>query len=453
MSLTNPEVLHLLLALSALLASAHLSGYLFVRMRQPRVVGEIVGGLLLGPTVLGWFLPTWSHQLVDGSRVTTAVLGAVYQLGQLLLMFCAGSALQATRRRGERRTTSLIALAGNIVPFAAGLLFVAVHDPGSLLGPAGNRVAFLLVFACGVAVTSIPVISKIMADLGLLGTSFARIVLSVAVLEDFVLYVLLSIAVGLVTPSQTGGLSLPALLSIRADSPAAEAYYVLASLAFFSLPLMLGRSSLSRLTSLRGNFLGRSNALAFQVMFMMMMTSLALFLGVSGIFGAFIAGILSGTLTGEDAQAREAIQRFSFGFFIPVYFAIVGLQLDLLHQLDLVFFTVFLVVAGSVKALSVYAGARLAGEPRREALNLAVALNARGGPAIVLASTALGAGIISRHFYVDLVLLAIVTSMAAGSWLERAIRRGDFVGVEPLRATGSRAPAVVADGLEITAAS
>jgi len=425
-SLSNGGTLHLLIALSLILVAAHGMGFLFVRLRQPQVAGEIVGGLLLGPTVLGALRPDLTHQLIAGSATTTAVLGAVYQLGQLLLMYCAGAAMRARRRPGERQTTALIALIGNVVPFAAGAVFLGILHPAHLVGTAGNNTAFLLVFCCGVAVTSIPVISRILADLGILGTSFARIVLSVAVIEDLVLYVILSIAIGLVAPVHADGFTLASLLSIHSGTPAADAYYVVVSIAAFALPVALGRSFVERVGSLRINVLGRGNALAFQIVFMMVMTSAALFLGISPIFGAFIAGILAGTLTGSAATAQATIQSFSFAFFIPVYFAIVGLKLDLVHQFDLGFFALFLVFACAVKAVSVYAGARLAGERRNSAVNLAVALNARGGPAIVLASVAFDAHVIAERFYVDLVLLALLTSILAGTWLDNVLRRGTF---------------------------
>jgi Kef-type K+ transport system membrane component KefB len=449
-SLTNGATLHLLIALSLILLAAHGMGFAFVRLRQPQVAGEIVGGLLLGPTVLGALRPDLTHQLIAGSTTTTAVLGAIYQLGQLLLMYCAGAALRARRRRGEQRTTALIALVGNVLPFAAGAVFLGILHPAGLRGSAGNNTAFVLVFCCGIAVTSIPVISRILADLGILGTSFARIVLSVAVIEDLVLYVILAIAIGLVAPAHGDSFTLPHLLAIAPGSAASDAYYVVVSIAAFAMPMALGRSFVQRIGALRLNVLGRGNALAFQVVFMMVMTSAALFLGISPIFGAFIAGILAGTLTGSAATAQATIQSFSFAFFVPVYFAIVGLKLDLIHQFDIGFFAVFLAYACAVKAFSVYGGARLAGERRDSALNLAVALNARGGPAIVLASVAFDAHVIAERFYVDLVLLALVTSMLAGAWLDRVLRRGTFFENEGLEEqVTDRAGAHVLDSVAV----
>jgi Kef-type K+ transport system membrane component KefB len=119
----------------------------------------------------------------------------------------------------------------------------------------------------------------------------------------------------------------------------------------------------------------------------------------------------------SSPAATDSLQGFSFAFFIPIYFAIVGLQLDLLHGFSIAFFLLFLLLACAVKAGSVYLGARLAGETSGASLNLAVALNARGGPGIVVASVAYAAGIIDQPFYAALVMLAIVTSLFAGSWL------------------------------------
>jgi Kef-type K+ transport system membrane component KefB len=137
-----------------------------------------------------------------------------------------------------------------------------------------------------------------------------------------------------------------------------------------------------------------------------------------------MAGIVTSKAAEEPERPRRAIAAFSFGFFIPIYFAIVGLKLDLVRSFPLRFFVPLLLFACTVKALSIYAGARLAGEPRASALNLAVAMNARGGPGIVLASLAYEARIVNESFYAILVMLSLATSLLAGSWLEAVVRRG-----------------------------
>jgi K+:H+ antiporter len=420
----------MLLALALLLLSAHGVGHLFARLRQPRVIGEIVGGLLLGPTVLAGLFPGTLGWIFPTSGPVAAILGAVYQLGLLLLMYCSGAEMRTLFRRRERRTVAAITLGGILVPFLAGIAAVSLLDTSSLRGPAAGDGAFTLVFGIAIAITSIPVISKILLDLGIIGSSFSRIVLGAAVVEDVVLYVALAVALGLAKAGQGGPFGVPALLGVSPGSAGNVVYHVVAEIAFIAIALAVGPRLFRLVESSRFNPARDGSRVAFELVFVLALAAVCVFVGVVPLFGALVAGLVAGSSTSEDViRARDSIRRFSFAFFIPIYFAIVGLQLDLIRDLDLPFFAALLVLATAVKAASVYAGAALAGETRRASLNFAVAMNARGGPGIVLASVAFEAGIVSSSFFASLVMLAIVTSLLAGSWLGREVRSG-----RPLRA-------------------
>jgi Kef-type K+ transport system membrane component KefB len=435
MSLTVPELVQVLLALGLLLIAAHGVGFLFSWAKQPRVIGEILGGLLLGPTVLGQISPGVMETAFPSSdRVTLPVLGAVYQLGLLLLMFCSGLEIRSSFQQGERRTALSITIAGTILPFllGLGLLFLGSESGAAFLdtrrfhGERATDTAFLLVFAIAVAVTSIPVISRIMFDLGLLETAFARIVLGAAVIEDIALYVVLAIALGMV--GSAGGdaevFGLEGLLGIAPGSVGSTLYHVVAPLAFIGTALAFGPALFQSVRRSRFNLLARSSSIAFLLVVMLLMTGICALLGVTPMFGAFVAGMVIGSVDKGLAAARGAIKEFSFAFFVPVYFAIVGLKLDLARDFELLYFLFFLAFACAAKSLSVYLGARAARESSWGALNLAVAMNARGGPGIVLASVAFDAGIVNEPFYAKLVMLAIVTSLIAGTWLERVVGSG-----------------------------
>ena len=434
MTLTTNDLAHLLLALAVLLAFAHGMGFLFIRLRQPRVIGEILGGLVLGPTVFGELAPELQRIVFPDTPgdATMTVLGAIYQLGLLLLMFCSGLEIRSAFRRGERKTALAVTLTGTLFPFCLGLALLPFLDMEAFRGSAGNEDAFLLVFAVAVAVTSIPVISKILFDLGIVETDFARIVLSAAVLEDIILYVVLAIALGMVVEGHGAGptqaFSLVGILGLGEQTEWRILYHVVATVGFFAVSLLLG-PRLYRLAEVaRLNILRNSSPVAYQLLFLLVMTGAAVFLGIAPMFGAFVAGMIASTSTQDPTDTRSTIKTFSFAFFIPVYFAIVGWRLNLLHAFDLPFFIFFLAFACLAKAASVWFGARLAGESRAGALNLAVAMNARGGPGIVLASLAFDAAIVSESFYAILVMLAIVTSLLAGSWLDHVVRSG-----KPLR--------------------
>jgi len=460
--MTPADTFHLLLAIACLLTAAHAVGYVFRRLRQPPVIGEILGGLALGPTLLGAVAPT-AHAFLFLERPSTAiVLASIYECGLLLLMFCSGAEIRAAFHGADRKTVALITLTGTLAPFLLAAAAFSLIDPARHMGPANSQTALLLVFGVGVAVTSIPVISRILFDLKLLETDFARIVLSAAVLEDVLLYIVLAIALSLAGGQHEAAFALPAALGASGADAWGVTYHALATLAFFGLALRLGPRLFRWAERFRYNLAHKASPLAHQLIFLMLMTAIAGAMGVALMFGAFVAGVIvgrTGERTDELAQggarvpglpgaghgpatageapappgesqrpasqaAREAIKTFSFAFFIPIYFAIVGLKLDLLRAFDPLFFLGFLVFACIAKAVSVALGAWLAGERTAGVVNLAVAMNARGGPGIVLASLAFDAGIINDKFYATLVLLAMVTSLLAGAWLGRVVQRG-----------------------------
>jgi Kef-type K+ transport system membrane component KefB len=433
-SLTTAETARVIAAIGLLMIAAHACGQLFARFRQPPVIGEILGGLLLGPTVLGAVAPGVQEQLFPADGANASVLGAIYQLGLFLLMFAAGAELRSVFHRGERKTATYLTVGGTLLPFLAGLALLQVIDLNRFQGTAHSDTAFLLVVAIAIAVTSIPVISRIMLDLGIVETPFARIVLTAAVIEDVALYVVLAVALGLVSQANGDDFGLTAMLSFEPASAISMVYHVVMSVAFFGCFLWLGPKLFRRLEQSPLNLVQRRSPVAFQLAFMFALTGLALFTGITPLFGALVAGMVIGVTGDEPDHARDAIKRFAFAFFVPIYFAIVGLKLDLVHDFNVALFVGFVTVACLIKAGSAYGGARLAGQTRSGATNLAVAMNARGGPGIVLAAVAFDAGIINEEFFVTLVLLAVVTSLAAGSWLERVIRSGrPLLGVEPTK--------------------
>ncbi len=446
MTIDTTGVAHLLAALATLLVAAHALGALFARFRQPRVIGEIAAGLVLGPTLLGHIAPGAESRLFPATGVTPTVLGAVYQLGLLLLLFCSGAQIRSAHRRGENKTVGWVFSTGTVLPFLAGLGLLHVLDLRSSWGPHANAASFLLIFAIAMAVASIPVISRIMHDLGILDTSFARVVLGVAVAEDIVLYVILAVSLGLAQKGTGALFGLPSLLGIGAGTAADMTYHVVATLAVLGAALAFGPRIYRAAAGWRLNLIRQASPVAYDLAIMLAATLLCLFLGIEGFFGAFVAGVAVGRATettpapgtvpgpgtasaaGTAAGGRitpdaiRSIQGFAFAFFIPIYFAVVGLQLDLVRGFSPGFFLLFLLLACAIKGGSVYLGARLAGQASASSWNLAVALNARGGPGIVVASVAYGAGIIGQPFYAVLVMLAIVTSLFAGSWLAHVPR-------------------------------
>jgi Kef-type K+ transport system membrane component KefB len=460
MSFSSVDLAHLLLALTILLVAAHALGHMFTLLRQPAVIGEIIGGLLLGPTVLGAISPNTQASLFPKSGVTAVGLGMMYELGLLLLMFLSGSEMRTYRNPGQQKTVASMAVLGIVLPFAVGLAAVQFIDYADWSGPRGTSLTFALVFGIGIAVTSIPVISRIMLDLGILHTTFARIVLFVAVLEDILLYVALSVIVGMVQGSSGEQYGLPSLFR-NSSTEFVTAYHVAAAALFFAIFFPLGHRLFRVLSKSRLNLLEKRSPTAFRISFLLGMVLVCFLVGINPIFGALLAGTAATSVDDRSPDEYErdradrawsVLKKFSLAFFIPLYFAGVGIKLDLLHHFDAVFFVVFFLLACVVKLSSVWLGARLAGTPNRSALNFAVALNARGGPGIVLATVTLSVGVINEDFFSILVVLSIATSQLAGLWLQHVfmpqlisrhdggshVHSTEAEGKQPVRGAGSK---------------
>lgn len=406
--MSDSELYSILFVLLLLVGLAQLLGYLFVKLRQPKVIGEILAGIVLGPALLGR-LPAESRLIQASSH--DQVLTFVYWMGLLLLMFLSGAETRQLFSRDERREVGWLAIVGTGLPFVLALALAPWLIRPVLAGPHGNRISLMIVLAVGVAVTSVPVVSKIFADLKILHTRFARLVLGVAVLEDIVLWLALAVAT--------------AMAGTAVLNPRQMSIHLATTVAFFAIGLTILPRFVKRINKARFNVLAKYSPVAYALGVLLAYCVIAGALDVSLVFAAFLAGFaVVHKKRRLFADALDAIGKVSFAFFIPVYFAIVGLKLDLIRGLSLTMIAAFILGSCAVKILSVSLAGRCAGFRGLDLINLAITTNARGGPGIVLASVAFEAGIISPKFYTTLVLAAVLTSLVAGTWLDYVLRKG-----------------------------
>ncbi|MCW2925282.1 MAG: sodium:proton antiporter [Thermoleophilia bacterium] len=432
MSLATLDLFHVLAAIAALLAVAHIGGLVASRIGIPPMVGELAGGLLLGATVLRRVWPdanSWLFPAIpaDGAvPPVLPVLGFCSQMGLLLLMFVGGLQMRRLVTRRDAKAVSWIAGLGVMLPVVIGLVILHFADFSDYLGPAKSLDALHIVLIAALAVTSIPVITRIFMDLGLMETRLARIVLSVAVLEDVLLYIAVSIAIALAEADAKSDASIPSMLHLKPDSVAFVAWHVGASflllaVAGWGFGRAGGRSPAARIA--RSNPIAQRSELGYTVATILGITLLAMLLGLAPMFGALVAGIAASRATSRRwREAQRQVEAVGMAFFIPLYFALIGVSLDLVNAFDWRLTLGILVVGSTIKYVGSLLGARIAGEPMPMANALAISVNARGGPGLVLASTAFAAGILDERAYTALVILALATSIGAGVFLARILR-------------------------------
>ncbi len=410
-SLTNLELTRFFFAIVLLLLFAHTFGYLLHRIKLPRVIGEIVGGALLGPTVLGAYSPSLHHGLFSAFEAEGKLLSMIYWMGLVLLMFVSGFELQKSLDKEDRKDILALTLGSTVIPFILGWIAPLLYDFSPYLGDKKNMLALQLIIAIATAITSIPVLSRIFIDLGVMDTRFAKIVLSTATIHDIVLWVALAIATGLV--------------STQAYSIVDITYTVGLTITFFGVSLLIMPRLVEFISHSKWNFLLRSSGAGYILFICFLFSAVASILDVNVVFGAFLAGIVVGNMPdGQFQKEKMHIKEISLAFFVPLYFAIVGLKLDLVRHCDSGFVLGFFLFTTVFAMLGTMIAAKFVKKDWLSSVNLAVAMSTRGGPGIVLATVAFELDIINETFFVTLVLIAIISSFVAGAWFKYVLHRG-----------------------------
>ena len=412
---------HFVLTIALLLVAVHGLGYLAEKLKQPRIVGEILAGILLGPFVLKLLAPSAFGRLFSFSPSAATVMGFLYQLGLILLMFCSGAETRRLLAKENRRNTFLLLTVSDLASFALvlGLGFAHLLPLQLLTGTAGQPTSTLLIVAIATAVCSIPVISRIFWDLGIMKTRFVSLILGYALLEDLALWIVLAFATALATSATLAQQHVASTVSS----------HVISTLIYTLIGLIAAPGLLKRVSNASWNVLYKASPVGYVMAVLMAYCAIAAIFEVNLQFAALLAGYgvvggLYGSQRERFATPVDAISKVSFGVFVPIYFAIIGYRLVFGRQFSFTILLAFLVGSSLISVFSAGLAAWLGGFRGLDIINIALTTNARGGPGIVLAGVAYDAGIINAAFYTSLVITAVVTSQIAGAWLRFVLSKG-----------------------------
>ncbi|MGW0801448.1 cation:proton antiporter [Nonomuraea sp. NPDC002799] len=392
-----------LLHLVVILALAVLLGRLAVRLGQPAIVGELAAGVVLGPSVLGQLAPDWAQWLPrPGSG---ALIDAVAQLGVLLLVGLTAAELDLGRLRAQAGTLVRISFWAMLLPLALGAA-AGLVVPAALLGPNADRGTFAAYLAVALAVTAIPVISRTLSDLGLLGHRVGQITLASGALQDAVAWILLAVVGAMATGGvDAGTFGMPMVW-----------------LAVMVTAALLLRPVARRVLSTAD----QAPAMTTSTVVILAGALAAHLAGLEPVVGAFVAGLVAGAAAGDGARHLTTLRTTVIAVLAPVFLAFAGLHLDLAALADpVVALTAagLLILAVAGKLAGGYLGARTSGLPRWESFAIGAGLNSRGLIEIIVATVGLKLGILTSAAYSIVVLIAVATSLMAPPLLRAAFRR------------------------------
>jgi Kef-type K+ transport system membrane component KefB len=395
-----------------LVLMARLLGAAMNRIGQPAVVGELAAGLVLGPTVLGALWPSGAEWLFPRDEAQSAMLLIVAWVGIVMLLILTGfeTDLALIRRLGMAAVA--VAAGSVIVPFVLGLGTGFVL-PGEFIGEGQGTVVFALFIGAALSISSLPVIAKILSELGMTRRNFGQLTLAAGMTNDVIGWLILGVIASMARSGsvQVGDLSVT----------------VIGMVLFLGLAFTFGRRGVDRLLRrVRERRGGIAGAMSVTLIVAFGAGAITQALGVEAVLGAFIAGIVLGQSKFQDSRVRSSLESITLTVFAPLFFATAGLRVDLGLLSDptvLLWSAIVIAVASIAKLLGAYAGARLARLPKQEALALGVGLNARGALEIVIATVGLSLGVLNTRSYTVVVLMAIVTSMAAPPLLRMIAKR------------------------------
>ena len=399
-ALSADEITRMLLALGVLLCVARGLGELAQYFRQPTVLGEIFAGVLLGPTVLGRLAPDWNAWLFPAAGDSAVVLDGLATLSIVLFLLVAGMEVDLSTIWRQGRAAISVGMLGTIVPFAVGFV-LAWLAPGALGQQSGSDlVLFALFFGTALSISALPVIAKTLMDLGIYRTDIGMIVVSAAMFNDLIGWIVFAVILGMMGHSGHA-FDVPTTIGL--------------TLAFAALTLTIGRWFINRaLPWLQAYTHWPGGELSFALILALFGAAFTEWIGIHAIFGSFLVGIAVGDSPHLRERTRVIIDRFVSFIFAPVFFASIGLRVDFALHFDATVVGVVLVVACFGKLLGSWLGAKWGGLSPRDAWAVGFAMNARGAMEIILGLLALHAGVIRPPLFVALVLMALVTSIISG---------------------------------------
>ena len=395
-----------------LLLVGRLLGEAMERLGQPSIMGQLLAGIILGPSLFGWVWPEAQKAIFPSDPAQKSMLDAISQIGILMLLLLTGmeTDLKLVRRVGTAALT--ISATGILVPFACGVALAMVL-PEWLMPHGASRIVVALFLGTALSISSIKIVATVVREMGFIRRNLGQIIVGSAILEDTIGWVIIAVTLGI---AQRGTVDARSLL------------FTVAGVAIFlAASLTIGRRLVFvAIRWVNDNFKSEFPVITAILVIMGVMALITQALGVHTVLGAFVAGVLIGESPILTKHIEEQLRGLIAAFFMPIFFGLSGISADLtiLAQPQYLALTAGLVLIASVGKFSgAFVGGKLGGMTGRESFAIGCAMNARGSTEIIVASIGLAMGALTKDLFTAIVTMAILTTTAMPPMLRRALDR------------------------------
>lgn len=406
--LSESQILRFVVQLAVLLLASRTLGDLMKRIGQAAVIGELLAGVILGPSVLGALAPGVFSALFGGDPMPARLLEAFAWVGAIVLLLYVGVETDLDILRGQGRTAAYVSICGMVIPFGCGLA-LGMLLPADYMAAPDQRLIFALFMAVAVAISAVPVIAKILIELGLMRRELGMLILAAGLIDDTTGWLLLSLVAGL-----AGGRALSAgsfaLLLGEAAIFIAVCYFAGVRAVGWLMRWVDDRGAAEHGKFSAMVLVGFACAIATQL------------IGLHAVFGAFVAGLMLSRAPRVRTRDRAELEAITMGLMAPVFFGYSGLQANLSALRSPLVPLIVLGIACAAKISGCLLGGTLGRLKFREALAVAFGMNARGGMEIILALLGLSLGVLTPAMYTVIVAVAVVTSVITPSLLRWSLK-------------------------------
>lgn len=409
MNLTSYDITIFFLSLAVLLFFARAIGEVSRYLKQPLVIGEIIGGIILGPTIFGSLFPNEFNNLFNSSPTVMIALQGMIILGVVMLLLVSGIEIDLLIIIRQSKTASLVSIMGIIAPFSIGFL-IAYFFPERLgISDLNMRLVFALFVGTALSITALPVVARTLMDLNILKTDIGLVIIASAMFDDLIGWIIFSVILGIIGQN-THGQGFGTLIILL--------------FGFVIFMFLIGRKIIDFILPYLERFTTKPGGiLNFVIVLGFLGAAFTEYIGVHAIFGAFIIGIAVGDSVHLKQETREVIQQFATNIFAPIFFVSIGLRVNFIENFDFGIVALFLILAFLGKVIGCGIGAYWGGMNKEESLAVGFGMNSRGAMEIVLGTLALQSGLIQEKVFVALVIMALVTSISSAPLMSYFIKK------------------------------
>ena len=400
-----------LLALTVITITARVIGWVFSRAGQPAVIGEVVGGILLGPSLLGRIAPEAAAFVLP--QDAAPILSVIAQLGVILYMFLVGLELDLGALRTRARTTIAVSYAGIIVPFSLGFGLAWIIYPRYAPSDAAF-LPFALFLGVSMSITAFPVLARILSDHKLQRTPMGIVALTSAAIGDATAWCLLAFVVGVTEATAGAAMTTIALTAV-----------------YVAVMLTAGRALMNAVVPrLDASLAVGEQSLAIVLVAVLLSAVATEFIGVHAIFGAFLLGAIIPHRSATAHHVREKIEDVVRVLLLPAFFAFTGLrtQIGLVQGVDdwlMCLLIIAIATAGKFGGATV--AAKVSGLDWRDSAALGILMNTRGLVELIVLNIGLDLGVLTPRLFTMLVIMALVTTMMTSPILMALLRKRPWV--------------------------